>query len=189
MMDVNRHESESIAKDLPLRPDDLVHFRLGRLLVLLDVVQQQQNLKPLDIERLGYYDFFAASPFLIFGPESREYRNILLAGFEVKNLSYQSSAQRFTNRRARLQYDLALLISYGTVHAAVSQKRVTYDITQTGQGIVSSMQAMYAFAYRRSASITVSYLNKLGDGKLQEEAKHWLKAESLLIDVSDLGLH
>ena len=173
---------------LPIRPDDLLQFRLGRLLLLLDTVQQQTNLKPLDIERLGYYDFFSDNPLLIFDNESKEFRSILLAGFETKNLSYQSSAQRFSNRRARIQHDLALLVSYKTAQVKVTQGKIAYSITAGGQELVAGMHALYARAYQRSARLVVTRLNRLSDSRLQEEAKRWLRAEHLLIDLYQPGL-
>jgi hypothetical protein len=88
-----------------------MHFRLARLALLLELAPQLPNHKPLDIERLGYYDFFAANPFLIVEVEDPLRRDLILAGFDSRNLSYQSSAQRFTSRRARLQHDLAMLVA------------------------------------------------------------------------------
>src|SRR3546814_13768218 len=52
-------------ESLPLRPDDLLAFRLGRLLLLLDIVPGLPSPKPMDIERISLYDFFADNPFLV----------------------------------------------------------------------------------------------------------------------------
>lgn len=171
---------------LPLRPDDLDEFRLARLLLLLNVVHEHASAKPLDIERLGYYDFFAANPFLVFDNKSPEYKAMVLAGFESKNLSYQSSAQRFTNRRGRLQHDLSRLVAYNLAGAIVSHGRVTYAITASGQKFTSQLQALYALAYQRSARIVVKKLGALSDRRLEDDAKHWLRAESLMIDIFDV---
>jgi hypothetical protein len=168
---------------LPVRPERLRQFRLARLLVLLDVTSAQKSPKPLDIERLAFYDFFAANPFLIVGDDDPERRDLLLAGFNANSLSYNSSAQRFTNRRARLQHDLTLLTAYAHVEAETIQGRVAYGITERGQSIAQSLRALYAVAYRDSAAIVIRRLTKLSDKKLREEARRWLRAEGFLIDI------
>jgi hypothetical protein len=173
---------------LPLRPERLRQFRLARLLVLLDVAAQQKPLKPIDIERLAFYDFFAANPFLIFDEEDAERRDIILAGFNANSLSYNSSAQRFTNRRARLQHDLTLLIAYALVEAETVQSRVSYGVTERGSAIAKELRALYAVGYRESASIVIRRLNKLSDKRLREEARRWLRAEGFLIDIYDESL-
>jgi hypothetical protein len=173
---------------LPVRPEALRQFRLARLLVLLDVAATQKPIKPLDIERLAFYDFFAASPFLILGEEDPERQDVLLAGFSSNSLSYNSSAQRFTNRRARLQHDLTLLISYALLEVENVQGRIAYHITDRGSEIAGDLHALYAAAYRDSASLVIRRLNKLSDKKLREEARRWLRAEGFLIDLYDDGV-
>lgn len=170
---------------VPLRPDNLTHFRLARLALLLDVAPQLPNAKPLDVERLGYYDFFAANPFLIVENEDPLRRELVLAGFDSRNLSYQSSAQRFTSRRARLQHDLAMLVAYGLVHAHADQRRVVYALTDAGGDMTAALRSLYARAYRRSVDIIVRRLNRLSDKSLRESAQGWLAAEGLLIDLYD----
>ena len=120
---------------LPLRPEALRQFRLARLLVLLDVAAAQKPIKPIDIERLAFYDFFAANPFLILDADDPERRDVLLAGFNANSLSYNSSAQRFTNRRGRLQHDLALLIAYALVEASNLHGRIAYAATERGSAL------------------------------------------------------
>ena len=87
------------------RPEDLLTFRIARLRWLLDVVATLELKKPLDIERLGFYDFFVANPFLAVGDDEAARREVALAGFSSYDLSYQSSGHRFANRRARLRND------------------------------------------------------------------------------------
>lgn len=171
---------------VPLRPDNLTQFRLARLALLLDLAPQLPNGKPLDVERLGYYDFFAANPFLIVKDEDPLRRELVLAGFDSRNLSYQSSAQRFTSRRARLQHDLALLVAYGLVHAHADQRRVVYALTDAGGELTGALRSLYARAYRRSVDIIVRRLNRLSDKALRESAQDWLAAEGLLIDLYDV---
>src|SRR5215471_8213685 len=95
------------------RPDDLLIFRVGRLTLLLDVLASLPLRKPVDIERLGLYDFFAANPFLVIGEDDPMRQEVSLNGFSSYDLSYQSSGHRFASRRKRLRHDLAMLVAYG----------------------------------------------------------------------------
>jgi hypothetical protein len=169
------------------RPDDLLTFRVARLMLLLDVTATLELKKPLDIERLGFYDFFAANPFLVIGEDEAARRAFILAGFSSYDLSYQSSGHRFANRRARLRNDLAMLIAYGATVAAVEGQRVVYQINERGQALVGEFQTLYASAYRASAEVVVARLDRLSDKRLREDAKRWLNDDRLLIDLYDVG--
>jgi hypothetical protein len=168
---------------LPLRPDDLLAFRLGRLLLLLDTVPGPPSPKPMDVERISLYDFFADNPFLVFARDSIEHETLVLAGFDSRNLSYQSSAQRFSSRRERLQHDLATLLAYGLVSARPDQRRVAYGLTDLGRERSRELRSLYAQAYRRSAELVVRSLNRLSDRELQRQTRQWLQADELLIDL------
>ncbi len=168
---------------LPLRPDDLLAFRLGRLILLLDTVPGLSSPKPMDVERISLYDFFADNPFLVFGRETEERETLVLAGFDSRNLSYQSSAQRFSSRRERLQHDLATLIAYGLVSAATEARRVVYSLTDSGRRHAAALRSLYAQAYRLSAALVGRALNKLSDRALQDQTRRWLRADELLIDL------
>ena len=167
------------------RPDDLLTFRIARLLLLLDVVATLELKKPLDIERLGFYDFFAANPFLAVGDDEAARREAALAGFSSYDLSYQSSGHRFANCRARLRNDLAMLIAYGAAVAAVEGQRVVYRISER-VGVEAQLHSLYATAYRSSANLVVARLDRLSDKRLREDAKRWLNDERLLIDLYDI---
>jgi hypothetical protein len=169
----------------PRRPDDLLEFRLGRLLILFDALPELTSAKPLHLERLGYYDFFADSPFLILDSNDPLRRRLLLEGFSERSLSYHSSAQRFTNRRARLRHDLALLASRGLVGVATEGRHVTFSLTDGGREAAERLKTLYANAFRSSAEIVVRNLNRLSDKKLTERAKEWLRAEPFLVDIYD----
>ena len=168
---------------LPLRPDDLLAFRLGRLVLLLSVVPELATSKPMDVERISLYDFFADNPFLIFGRQTAEHETLVLAGFDSRNLSYQSSAQRFSSRRERLQHDLAVLIAFGLVRATTNAGRVTYALTDAGSEHAASFRSLYAQAYRSSAALVGRELNRLSDRALQLQTRQWLRADELLIDL------
>ena len=138
------------------------------------------------IDRLGYYEFFAANPFLVVEPRSADGRRLLAAGFEFLNLDYQSSSQRFTNRRARLQRDLATLTSLGLVDVEAIDGRVGYRATDGGMAAGAALHAMYALAYRTSAEIIIQRLRRLSDARLRADAAAWLKADALLIGLYDV---
>ncbi len=168
---------------LPLRPDDLLAFRLGRLVLLLDTVPGLPSAKPFDIERISFYDFFADNPFLIFGRDTPEHETLVMAGFDSRNLSYQSSAQRFSSRRERLQHDLATLVAYGLAAAVPEARRVVYALTESGTDYAVSLLSLYAQAYRTSAALVGRVLNRFSDRALQEQTRRWLRADDLLIDL------
>ncbi len=172
---------------LPVRPDDIVEFRLAQLLLLLDTIHRT-GLRAPTIERLGYYDFFAANPFLILNNEDDGRLEMILAGFEPRSLSYNSSAQRFTNRRSRLQHDLATLTAWGSVLPFNSDGSVIYEIADSGREFAERFSSMYARAYRKSAQIIVRRLSRLSDRQLTIETKKWLRAEHFMIDLFDDGV-
>lgn len=175
------HPAETPAA--PRRPDDLLEFRLGRLLILLDSLPQLTSAKPLHLERLGYYDFFADSPFLVLGADDPLRRRLLLEGFSERSLSYHSSAQRFTNRRARLRHDLALLTSRALVAVTTEGRHVTFSLTDEGHKAAAALKTLYVDAFRSSAEIVIRQLNRLSDKALNEKAREWLRAESFLVDI------
>jgi hypothetical protein len=168
---------------LPTRPDDLLAFRLARLLLLLDVVPDLPYPKPMDVERISLYDFFADNPFLVFGRETPQHDTLVLAGFDSRSLSYQSSAQRFSSRRERLQHDLSMLLAYGLIVAQPTQRRVAYELTGFGKAQSAELGSLYAIAYRRSADLVGRALNRLSDKALQLQTRAWLQADELLVDL------
>lgn len=171
----------------PRRPDDLLEFRLGRLLILLDSLPDLSSAKPLHLERLGYYDFFTDSPFLVLESDDPLRRRLLLEGFSERSLSYHSSAQRFTNRRARLRHDLALLTSRMLVGVATEGRHITFSLTDEGREAAGHLKTLYADAFRASAEVVVRKLNRLSDKALGERARDWLRAEPFLVDIYEIA--
>ena len=165
-------------------PETIEQFRAAQLLLLLAVHREERD-RPLGIDRLGYYEFFAANPFLVVEPRSPDGSRLLAAGFEYLNLDYQSSSQRFTNRRARLQRDLATLTAFGLVDVKAIDGRVGYEANENGAAAAGTLNAMYAVAFRISARTVIGRLRHLSDAKLREDAARWLKADALLIDIYD----
>jgi hypothetical protein len=166
----------------PPRPEDLTEFRLGRLLLLLEEIERAGR-KHLDIERLGIYEFFAAQPLLVFENESPERRELVLAGFDSRSLSYQSASARFTNRRARLQHDLSFLIAHDLADVANEEGKIVYLLTEQGRETAGSFTAFYAETFRVGARLVSKRFNSLTDQRLRRDADQWLRAESLLIDL------
>jgi hypothetical protein len=168
-----------------VRPEDLDAFRQARILLLMERLVSLQPDAALDIERLAYYDFFVANPFLLPLTEGAA-ATLGLAGFIKANLSYQSASQRFANNRARMQFDLATLVARGLLVSEVVGKRVAYRPIPSGIGVAANFRSLYAMGYRRSAEIILQVIRKLSDTRLRAAAKEWLKADALMVDLYDI---
>lgn len=168
---------------VPLRPEDLTLQRAARLLLLLEVAASLNLKKPLDIERLSYYDFFAANPFALFASDQEAAKAILLAGFSSDDLSYQSSGHLFVTRRGRLQADLAFLVARALVSTSVGERRVVYSLTEQGSELAPQFASLYAQAYRTSSRHVLRHLDRLSDAALTKEARTRLEATAQLIDL------
>ena len=178
------HDSSSLLERLPTPPEELSIFRLGRLLLLLD--EAQQGKRPaLDIERLGFYDFFAANPFLVVPDDERARTRLFLSGFDSRTLGYQSSFHRFATRRQRMRFDLSQLVGYGLVAAEVQDGKVAFALTDHGRDVATSFTSLYAQAYRESSQFIITTLNKLSDQRLHRQAGDWLQSNAFLIDLFD----
>lgn len=168
------------------RPEDAWEFRAGRLLILLATIPEMRASKPLHIERLAYYDFFSDNPFLILGDDDPDRVSLQLAGFSRRTLSYNSSAQRFANRRARLRHDLALLAARNLVEVAAEGSHITFSVSDHGTQLAGRFGSLYANSFRTGVTIVVRRLSKLSDRAIGESARRWLRAEPFLIDLYGL---
>jgi hypothetical protein len=166
-----------------VRPDQLLYTRLGRLVLLLAEAPTQPYRKPADIERIGAYDFFADNPLLLFPEERDERKVLLLAGFDPDTFSYHSSSQRFANRRARMQHDLAHMLALGLVEPTVDASRVVYRLTGAGDALAVEFSSSYADGYRVSARLVVRELNRLSDRRLRDRITEVLEARPFVIDL------
>lgn len=169
------------------RPEQLAEFRQAQLLLLL-ATASEMGAGALDIERIAYYEFFSANPFLVFTADDDDRRRLALAGFDPESLSYQSSAQRFSNRRARLQFDVSVLVTRDLVMPQVSNRKVCYAATDLGQKTAGSFAALYAESFREAAALVIGQLKRLSDSRLRESAKQWLRAKHMIIDLYDSEL-
>lgn len=174
--------------ELTRRPDDLTISRLARLTLLLAAAPGQPNAKPLDVERIATYDFFADNPLLVFAPGTPEHIEVLLAGFDAQTLSYHSASQRFSNRRGRLQHDLAQLLARGLIRTHIDGKRVVYELTSAGEELAGTFSSVYAQAYLLSARLITKALNRLGPRQLRDSTARMLDAQSFLVDLELRGV-
>jgi hypothetical protein len=122
----------ALSAAVPSGPEDRSVFRLAQLTLLLQVTTEE-GAPVRTVDRLGFYDFFSANPFVVVsGDDDRDVADRLalrLAGFSNRQLSYASTGQRFVSRRRRLQHDLSLLVAYGL--AAVDS--TGYVLTSSGR--------------------------------------------------------
>lgn len=158
-------------------PEDEVQFRLAQLLLLLEALAGQ-DLPGATLERIGYYDFLSANPFLVVDADSREASLLKLAGFDPRTLSYASSGQRFTSRRERIQHDLSLLTAYGCCSAAAEQGNLLYRITDYGRHLSSQLTTTYATSFSTAADIVVGKLRRMSDARLRKESATWLRLDN-----------
>ena len=179
---VSQHGAERLSAPVPVTPEDRTVFRLAQLLLLFETTEQL-NAKVATVDRIGYFDFLAANPFLVLdGTSERDDRDrvrLRLAGFSGDQLSYASTGQRFASRRRRIEYDLSLLVSYNLVVLGASG----YHLTDAGRDATAELNSLYADAYRGSARIIVSRLKNVGDRPLRQRAEKWLGQSWLLLDL------
>lgn len=160
-------------------PEEHTTLRVAQLAILLSEIAPAGG-RTIDIERLGYYDFFAANPFAIFGPDDElERARLHRAAFDERQLSYASTGSRFANRRRRLQHDVAILVAYNLA----DRREEGYGLTERGAHFVEALSALYADQYRASVQVVHERLKKLSDSKLAESARGWLKTPSLILDL------
>lgn len=175
---------DSLMAPVPHSPENRTVFRLAQMLLLLDVARRTGRKVP-SIDRLGYYEFFADSPFIVVdghGPRDEADRLALeLAGFTPTQLSYASSGQRFASRRRRLQHDVAVLISLGLVELSADG----YRETGTGAEVAAQLNSVYADAYRTSADVVLRRLSPMSNRALDANVNRWLGESWLLIDLLD----
>ncbi|WP_016828399.1 ABC-three component system middle component 2 [Streptomyces viridosporus] len=157
-------------------PEDEVQFRLAQLLLLMNAMDNHKH-PGATLERIGYYDFLSANPFLVVEPDSREASLLRLAGFDPQVLSYASSGQRFTSRRERIQHDLSLLVAYGCCTVKNEQGGLVYGITSAGRELTAHLTATYARSFTTAAEVVVGKLRRLSDARLRRETASWLRVD------------
>jgi hypothetical protein len=174
----------SLTAPIPRGPEERVVFRLGQLALLFEVADTH-SAPVRTVDRLGYYDFFSANPFIVVDGDARrdsaDRLALRLAGFSDRQLSYASTGQRFASRRRRLQHDLALLIAYGLVTLTGDG----YELTDDGRQLTGRLTSVYADAYREAARVVLQRLKPMSDARLRQRAQDWLGRSWLLLDLFD----
>jgi hypothetical protein len=167
-------------------PEDAVVFNSSRLLLLFEVLSELRSKNGLDLERLCYYDFFSANPFLIITEDDPLHLEIEVEGFEPNKLEYISTAQRYSTKRASIKEYLALLLAKGLISVANKNGKLLYEITPLGIEISKQINTIYALAYRKSVSCIIKKLKDYSDKQLGEKASDWLEAKSFQVDLYDM---
>lgn len=180
------HAEEGVALSaaVPDGPEDRQVFRLAQLTLLLQVAGAE-SAPVRSVDRLAFYDFFSANPFVVASGgtprDDNDRLTLRLAGFSDRQLSYASTGQRFASRLRRLQHDLSLLVAYGLV----TIDNEGYGLTEAGKTIASQFNSVYADSYREGARVVLARLKRLSDRNLKRNADEWLGRSWLLIDVLD----
>ena len=167
-------------------PEDAIVFNSSRLLLLFEVLNELKVKNGLDLERLCYYDFFSANPFLIITKEDPLHLEIEVEGFEPNKLEYVSTAQRYSTKRVSIKQYLSLLLSKGLITVVNKNGKLLYEITQLGIETSKKINTLYAFAYKKSVSCIVKKLKEYSDKQLGEKASEWLEAKSFQVDLYDM---
>jgi len=162
-------------------PESNPDFRRGQLLLLLS-----QFTEPLTIDRIGYFEFFAANPHLVLRGGQDAVR-LQLVGFNPDALNYQSAPERYANRRTRLRSDLAALTAWGYAQPVVEDGLIACSLTDHGRQQAEQLTSLYADAYRESIQL-IRPLFRLSDTALAKKASEWLAIGDLRIDLLDLEL-
>jgi len=173
-------------KRLLLSPEDFTLFNSARLLLLLKGVDELGIEEGVDLERLSYYDFFAANPFLMIMEDDPSRIDLEVAGFETHTIEYISSSQRYRTKRSHLKQYLSVLLAKELIDVSNTNRKLYYKITQNGIEYTNEMKTMYACAYKESVLHIIKKLKRLSDKRLWEEASKWLEAKSFQVDLYDM---
>jgi len=158
-----------------MNPDDMAVFRYARLLLLLDLVQQDVP-EGIDAERLAVYDFLAVHPLLLArDPDDPDRLALLLAGFDDRALAYASAGQRLATAQQHLTRDLTMLVRWEMVSMAASG-RIRYRLTAHGRETAHQLTAAYAHSYTTAARIVTRRLRRLSGRKLREALRRCITA-------------
>lgn len=177
---------EDESKPIHFSAEDEDLFNSARLLILFQMLDETGYSSGANIERIAYYDFFSAQPFLVFGKDDSNVKlDLLLQGFESTTIGYISSSQRFANRRERLRHYLAGLLMRDLILVTNSDGQLLYSITDKGRQTAGQFKSLYITAYRKSATFVIDKLARLSDKKLAESSKQWLRAEAFMVDLYD----
>lgn len=158
-------------------------LRRGQLLILLETLGGM-----VSVDRLGYIEFFAANPFLIWRTDSPERTRLQLAGFRPDALSYQASPERYANRRTRLRSDLGALSAWGYLDTSVVEGRIACGLTDAGRDAATSLTSLYADAFRTSVALVIPKTRNTTEVELARRVQGWLQISGMRIDLMEADL-
>jgi len=167
-------------------PEDAIIFNSSRLLLLFETLNQLNPKQSVDLDRLSYYDFFSANPFLIIDKKNPIYIELEMEGFRPNKLEYVGTKQRFRTKRLSIKQYISLLLSRGLVRIENKDGRLLFKITDLGTETASKFCSPYADAYRKSAMYVVKFLRSYSDTKLTEDAATWLDCKPIEFDLIDM---
>jgi hypothetical protein len=174
----------ALTKRLLFSVEDATTFNSARLLLLFETLHIIDNEKSqIDMERLCYYDFFAANPFLIIKDDNPERLLLEIEGFDPNKLEYLTTVQRYETKRLQVKHYIAVLVSKGLITVENYDKKIVYSITHLGLTISNRINSMYAIAYRKSVSFVIRKLKRYTDPQLNEQASIWLRAKTFQVDL------
>jgi DNA-binding PadR family transcriptional regulator len=167
-------------------PEDAIVFNTSRLLLLFETINNLTPNQDVDLDRLSYYDFFAANPFLLIDKADPHFLDLELMGFKSNKIEYIGTAQRFRTKRLSVRQYLAILLSKGLITIENRDEKLIFTITELGVKTANKFNSAYADAYRKSASFIISKLKTYSDTKLSENATKWLETKPFQIDLIDM---
>ena len=167
-------------------PEDAILFNSSRLLLLFKTLTEFRSMLTIGLDRLCYYDFFSANPFIIVEKDDPMWLELEIEGFEPNKLEYDSTPQRFRTKRVSIKQYLCLLLSKGLIKIENQSGKILYSITAKGIETSDKINSLYAIAYKKSAYLVINKLKDLSDTKLWENASKWLEAKSFQVDLYDM---
>ncbi len=167
-------------------PEDAFIFNASRLLLLFETINNLTPNQDIDLDRLSYYDFFAANPFLLIDKTDPHFLDLELVGFKSNKIEYIGTAQRFRTKRLLVKQYLAILLSKGLLTLENRDEKLLFKITELGVITAGKFNSPYADAYRKSACFIISKLKIYSDTKLSEDAIKWLENKPFQVDLIDM---
>ena len=173
-------DNELVATSIP--PEALPSFRRAQLLIILEAFKEG-----VTVDRLGYVEFFSANPFLIFRKPSAQRTRLIVSGFHPHTLSYQSSPERYANRRTRLRSDLGALVASGLVVVRADAGEIVCQLTDSGLRAAGTFSTVYVDALRLSVDLVRQEMPRSAtNNAVSKKVSEWLRIEDLRIDLLDL---
>lgn len=167
---------------LPWRAEDDSMFHMARLLLIF-AAAADVGTPGVTTERLTYYDFFSANPYLLFAHNSPQRAKLVACGFELVTVSDARSAQRFISRRERIRGNMAQLWARRLTHVDTADGRLVMEISPHGREAVEAMRSIYSTAVSVAGRLVLSELRGMSDSRLAGVTREVLQGAPVLIDL------